>query len=63
VPVAIIHGRRDPYIASSDAVAIHDACTSPWKRLEVVPGMGHAYGEQAIPAIGAAVSWILAVTR
>ena len=62
VPVAIIHGQRDPYIASVDPEAIHAACVSPWKRLEVVPEMGHAYDRKAIPAIGAAVRWILAVT-
>lgn len=63
VPVAIIQGLRDPYIARADAVAIHGACTSPSKRLDMVPGMGHAYDEKSIPAIRDAVDWILAVNR
>jgi alpha-beta hydrolase superfamily lysophospholipase len=63
VPVAIIHGRRDPYIASAAALAIHEACASPWKHLEIVSGVGHAYDEKAIPAISDAVNWILAVTN
>jgi uncharacterized protein (TIRG00374 family) len=62
VPVAIIQGQRDPYIAREDAAAIHEACTSPSKRLDMVPGMGHAYDEKAIPAIRDAVDWVLAVT-
>jgi alpha-beta hydrolase superfamily lysophospholipase len=63
VPVAIIQGQHDPYIARADAAAIHEACLSPSKRLDMVPGMGHAYDEKAIPAIRDAVRWILDVAR
>ena len=61
VPVAIIHGESDPYITRADAGAIHEACASRWKRLDIVPGMGHAYDVKAITAIRDAVRWILAV--
>ena len=61
VPVSIIQGESDPYIARADAAAIHEACASRWKRLDVVPGMGHAFDEKAIPAIRDAIRWILAV--
>lgn len=62
VPVAIVQGERDPYIARADAATIHEACASPLKRVYMVSGMGHAYDEKAIPAIRDAVRWILAVT-
>lgn len=60
VPVAFVHGDRDRYIPTSDALAIYQACSSPHRRLDVVPGMGHAFDEKAIPAVNDALDWLLA---
>jgi pimeloyl-ACP methyl ester carboxylesterase len=59
VPVAVVHGRRDHYIASGDAEIIYQAAASPRKRLYQVRGMGHAYHEKAVPVVVEAVGWIL----
>jgi alpha-beta hydrolase superfamily lysophospholipase len=61
VPVAIVHGDQDRYIPTSDARAIFDACNSPHCRLELVPGMGHAFDHKALPAVNDALDWLLAL--
>ncbi len=60
VPVAIVHGDQDRYIPTTDAQAIYQACSSPYRRLELVPGMGHAFDEKALPAVNNALDWLLA---
>jgi uncharacterized protein len=60
VPVAIVHGDQDRYIPISDAQAIYQACNSPHRRLELVPGMGHAFDHKALPAVNSALDWLLA---
>jgi alpha-beta hydrolase superfamily lysophospholipase len=59
VPVAIIHGDSDHFVATKDGVEIYRNCRPP-RRLDLVPGMGHAYGTLALPAVSAAVEWVLA---
>ena len=60
VPVAIVHGDQDRYIPTTDAQAIYQACSSPYRRLDVVPGMGHAFDQKALPAVNNALDWVLA---
>jgi alpha-beta hydrolase superfamily lysophospholipase len=60
VPVAIVHGDQDRYIPITDAHAIYQACNSPYRRLELVPGMGHAFDRKALPAVNNALDWLLA---
>ena len=60
VPVAIVHGDHDRYIPTSDALAIYEACNSPLRLLDLVPGMGHAFDEKALPAVNNALDWLLA---
>ncbi len=60
VPVAIVHGDQDRYIPTTDAQAIYQACNSPHRRLDLVPGMGHAFDQKALPAVNNALDWLLA---
>ena len=60
VPVAIVHGDQDRYIPTTDAQAIYQACNSPHRRLDLVPGMGHAFDQKALPAINNALDWLVA---
>ncbi len=60
VPVAIVHGDQDRYIPTSDAQTIYQACNTPLRRIELVPGMGHAFDQKALPAVNSALDWILA---
>jgi len=57
-PVAVIHGRADPFIPSADATALHGAARDP-RRLELVDGMGHAFEAPSIEPILGAIDWIL----
>ncbi len=59
VPLAIVHGDADRFIAPADARELAALAQSPC-RLEVVPGMGHALDPLATPAIIDAVEWALA---
>jgi alpha-beta hydrolase superfamily lysophospholipase len=59
VPVAVVHGDQDRYIPTTDAEAIYRACDSPYRRLDLIAGMGHAFDQKAVPAVTKAVEWIL----
>ena len=61
-PVAIIHGDRDHFVCARDGAEIYRNCRPP-RRLDLVPGMGHAYGTLALPAVSAAVEWVLVTSR
>ncbi len=41
IPVAIVHGDRDPYVPVDDAVLLHDRLGG-YRRLLILPGVGHA---------------------
>ena len=41
IPVALVHGDRDPYVPVDDAVLLHDRL-SGYRRLVILPGFGHA---------------------
>ncbi len=58
VPVAVVHGLRDRFIAHRDGRALHDAAPEP-RRLMLVPGMGHGLNPPAVAAIADAVAWVL----
>ncbi len=60
IPIAIVHGDQDRYIPPSDAHAIYQACKSPYRRLDLVPGMGHAFDQKALTAVNNALDWLLA---
>ena len=56
VPLAVLHGRRDPFIAPEDAALLYDAAHDP-RRLDLVAGLGHAFEASAIAPVRAAVDW------
>lgn len=58
VPIAILHGRDDPFIAPSAADDLYAAARDP-RTLVVIDGMGHAYEAESIQPIIAAVAWVL----
>ena len=60
-PVAVVHGESDRFIPSRDGVELHRHCRDP-RRLDLVPGMGHAYGLLATAPIVAATDWALAAS-
>jgi uncharacterized protein len=61
VPLAVIHGRADGYLAHTEASDLYDAARGP-RRLDVIDGMGHAFDARAIPAIVDAAEWALSLS-
>jgi pimeloyl-ACP methyl ester carboxylesterase len=57
-PYAIIHGARDRFIVPMSAAELYAVANEP-RRLEIVPGMGHAYDKTGTPVIAHAIEWIL----
>jgi pimeloyl-ACP methyl ester carboxylesterase len=62
VPLAVVHGSSDRFIATRDAQKLVDAAGGP-SRAWIVPDMGHAYDEAAVGPVVEAVSWVLANAR
>jgi pimeloyl-ACP methyl ester carboxylesterase len=60
VPLAVVHGRDDRFMRTSEAQVLHDAAPGH-RRLDLVTGMGHAYGTRGLEPISDAVAWCLAV--
>jgi uncharacterized protein len=60
VPLAVVHGRDDRFMPSSEAQVLHDAAPGH-RRLDLVTGMGHAYGTRGLEPISNAVAWCLGV--
>ena len=58
VPLAVIHGRVDRFVEPMQAELLYGAAGGP-RRLEIVDGMGHAYGSAAVPAVVDCVQWAL----
>jgi pimeloyl-ACP methyl ester carboxylesterase len=60
VPVAVVHGTADPFIAVSAAKTLHANVPGP-SQLVVVEGLAHAFepAERVTPAILDAVAWVL----
>jgi pimeloyl-ACP methyl ester carboxylesterase len=59
-PLAIVHGTSDRFISPTEAPLLYAAAYDP-RRIDLVPGMGHAFDAPGIPAICAAVDWALAL--
>lgn len=57
-PLALVHGAADRFIAVGDARELEALAVSPC-RVDVVPGMGHAFDPRSTPAIVGAVEWAL----
>jgi pimeloyl-ACP methyl ester carboxylesterase len=60
VPLAVVHGRDDRFMPTSEAQVLHDAAPGH-RRLDLVAGMGHAYGTLGLEPIRDAVAWCLGV--
>ena len=58
IPLAVVHGHADPMIPFADARRLAAAAAGP-TRLEIIPGMRHAFDARAIPTILASVRWAL----
>jgi len=58
VPLAIVHGAGDRFLPTSDSAALFEVANEP-RRLDVVPGLGHAFEPPAVPVIVDAVDWAL----
>jgi len=59
-PVAFLHGAADRFVPASDAAELYEVAAEP-RRLRIVPGMGHAFVAESVPAIRDAVEWALAL--
>ena len=57
-PLALIHGTADRFVPPAAASELH-AVANPPRHLELVPGLGHAFEPESIPAVRAAVAWTL----
>jgi pimeloyl-ACP methyl ester carboxylesterase len=55
-PLAVVHGRCDRFVSTSQAKTLYGAAGGP-RRLMLVTGMGHAYDAAAVPAIVAGMAW------
>jgi len=62
IPLVAVHGGDDPMIPPISAEELVDAASTP-TRLEIVPGMRHGFDPAGIPAILAAVAWVLDLNR
>ena len=58
VPIAILHGRNDPFISPAAADDLFAAAHDPRSKV-IVENMGHAYEPESIAPVVAAVAWIL----
>jgi pimeloyl-ACP methyl ester carboxylesterase len=57
-PIAFIHGARDRFILPKSAAELYEVAPEP-RRLEIVPGMGHAYDPAGTAAVLGAIEWVL----
>jgi pimeloyl-ACP methyl ester carboxylesterase len=61
-PLALVHGRVDPFISWTDAEALHAAAPHP-KRLTIVDDLGHAFQPAATDAVLSSLDWLLSEQR
>ena len=62
IPVAVVHGGRDPYVPADDAALVYQLLSGP-KRLVILPEFGHAeaaYSPELAVLIGSLVEELLA---
>lgn len=58
VPMAVVHGTADRVVAAGEAPLL-SAAAAGRSRLALVPKMGHAFDPRGLPALRAAVAWVL----
>lgn len=61
IPVALVHGDRDPYVPTDDAVLLYELLSGP-KRLVILAGFGHAeaaYSPELAVMLGSLVEELL----
>jgi pimeloyl-ACP methyl ester carboxylesterase len=61
IPVALVHGDRDPYVPPDDAVLLHERLGG-YRRLVLLPGFGHAetaYSPAFAPVLDSLVDELL----
>lgn len=58
VPYAVIHGADDRFIPERNARELHAHAGGP-RRLDIVDGMGHGFGDASVAAVRDAVDWVL----
>jgi uncharacterized protein len=58
VPLALVHGRRDPFLDVENAELLYAAAGEP-RRLVLVDELGHAFEAESVDPILAAVAWCL----
>jgi alpha-beta hydrolase superfamily lysophospholipase len=58
VPLAVVHGRCDPFIAPEDGTLLYETAHEP-RRLDLVEGLGHAFETPAVAPVLAAVDWCI----
>ena len=61
IPVAIVHGDRDPYVPTDDAVLLHERLAG-YRRLVILPRFGHAetaYTREFAPILDSLVDELL----
>ena len=59
LPLAVVHGAADRFISPRAAHELHAAAGGP-RRIDIVAGLGHAYGPLAVAPVLEAVEWVLA---
>lgn len=62
VPLAVVHGRSDPFIPAREGEQLHAAAGGPC-RLDLVDGMGHGYGDASVDPIRDAVDWVVSTAE
>ncbi len=58
VPLAVVHGRSDPFLDVQNAEVLYGAAADP-RQLVLVEDLGHAFETESIEPILAAVAWCL----
>ena len=58
MPLAVVHGRRDPFLEVDNAELLYAAAAEP-RRLAIVDELGHAFEVESVDPILAAVEWCL----
>ena len=58
-PVAVLHGRRDPFISVQDAELLYEAAAEP-RRVDFVDELGHAFDGPVATPVLTDIDWCLA---
>jgi pimeloyl-ACP methyl ester carboxylesterase len=58
VPLVVIHGRADRFLAKGHAEDLYRAAARGRRRMIIVPGMGHAFGQASMASILDGLRWL-----